>query len=153
MEQDAGDRTMKYTCGDCLFLVKDEGEPYYCAVRDLYTFCAEARIGGKAMSEDRWVYNPVERPLPVVRDECGEIKRQTVKQLFQKINEELDELKEAFVCYDHMDDDEELLNVAEEAADTITAITTLCEALGIDADARNEAQRRVNEKNRKRGRL
>lgn len=32
---------MNHTCGDCLFLVKDEGKPYYCAVRDLYTFCTE----------------------------------------------------------------------------------------------------------------
>ena len=25
-------------CGDCAYLIKDEGEPYYCAIRDLYTF-------------------------------------------------------------------------------------------------------------------
>lgn len=28
----------KHTCGDCIFLVVDEGEPYYCATKDLYTF-------------------------------------------------------------------------------------------------------------------
>lgn len=39
------------------------------------------------------------------------------------------------------------------AADTITSITTMLEALGIDEEMRDEAQRRVNEKNRKRGRI
>ena len=24
-------------CGNCLWLVKDEGKPYYCAIKDLYT--------------------------------------------------------------------------------------------------------------------
>lgn len=24
-------------CGDCLFLVEDEGKPFYCAILDLYT--------------------------------------------------------------------------------------------------------------------
>jgi NTP pyrophosphatase (non-canonical NTP hydrolase) len=91
------------------------------------------------------------RPLPCVRDEHGEIKEQTVKQLLQKINEELDELKQAlFIRKYFLDMDE---HVAEEAADTITAITTMLEALGIDAEMRDEAQRRVNEKNRERGRL
>lgn len=112
------------------------------------------------------------RPLPCVRDEHGAINGQTVKQLFAKINEELDELKfEITTCLTSLDtnitkepNDEWAYDtfvrnsargaiVAEEAADTITAITTLCEALGIDADARDEAQRQVNRKNRERGRL
>lgn len=91
------------------------------------------------------------RPLPCVRDEHGAIKEQTVKQLFAKINEELDELKQALVVRKYFLDMDE--HVAEEAADTITAITTLLEALGIDAQMRDEAQRRVNERNRERGRL
>ena len=28
------------TCGNCLFLVKADGKPYYCAIKDLYT-CRE----------------------------------------------------------------------------------------------------------------
>ncbi|MBQ8698861.1 MAG: hypothetical protein IJ521_07675 [Schwartzia sp.] len=110
--------------------------------------------------EDKCVYNSVERPLPVVRDEHGEIKDRTVKQHFQKINEELDELKDAVLaCSKSLGDlpdsgDEEGAEwIADEAADVITAITTLEEALGIDAEARDEAQRRVNEKNRSRNRL
>ena len=112
------------------------------------------------------------RPLPCVRDEHGEIKEQTVKALFAKINEELDELKfEITTCLASLDtnitkepNDEWAYDtfvrnkargaiVAEEAADTITAITTMLEALGIDAEMRDEAQRRVNNKNRERGRL
>ena len=91
------------------------------------------------------------RPFPCVRDEHGEMKEQSVKQLFAKINEELDELKQAlFIRKYFLDMDE---HIAEEAADTITAITTMLEALGIDTEMRDEAQRRVNAKNRERGRL
>ena len=106
------------------------------------------------------------RPLPCVRDEHGEIKEQTVKVLFSKINEELDELKTEItyhgiaVIADSAADAKEKLTqpldikaIAEEAADTITAITTMLEALGIDAEMLDEAQRRVNSKNRERGRL
>lgn len=103
------------------------------------------------------------RPLPCVRYEHGEINGQTVKQHFLKINEELDELKAAVLrevttrnnlddLADGVDDDTDT-DIAEEAADVITAITTMLEALGIDAEARDEAQRRVNSKNRERGRL
>ena len=104
-----------------------------------------------------------ERPLPCVRDEHGEIREQKVKQLFAKIDEELNEFKAAVlrevttrndlgdIC-NGVDDDTDT-DIAEEAADTITAITTLCEALGIGADMRDEAQQRVNSRNRERGRL
>lgn len=111
------------------------------------------------------VYETV-RPLPCVRDERGEIKEQTVKALFSKINEELDELKTeityhgvAVIADSAADAKEKLIQpldikaIAEEAADTITAITTMLEALGIDAEMRDEAQRKVNAKNRERGRL
>ena len=110
------------------------------------------------------VYVPV-RPLPCVRDEHGEIKEQSIKALLSKIDEELNELKEeiygylGYYTYSSDKTAKELLEydfspmIAEEAADTITAITTLLEALGFDAEERDEAQRRVNEKNRKRNRL
>ena len=100
-------------------------------------------------------------PMPCVRDEHGEIKEQSViKLLIGKINEELDELKEAVFMFNDRKwvwsietVDGYKTAVAEEAADTITAITTMLEALGIDAEMRDEAQRRVNAKNRERGRL
>ena len=34
----------KYTCGDCLFLNKDDGEPYYCLMDWLYHFQKEDEI-------------------------------------------------------------------------------------------------------------
>lgn len=106
-----------------------------------------------------------ERPLPALRDERGDIEEKTLKELLGKINEELDELKAEI--YEHLgykkyDTDRKMRvlknlewpeTIEEEAADVITAITTLCEALGIDEGMRNEAQRRVNAKNRERGRL
>ncbi len=112
------------------------------------------------------------RPLSCVRDEHGEVREQTVKQLFAKINEELDKLKfEITTCLTSLDtnitkepNDEWAYDtfvrnsargaiVAEEAADTITAITTLLEALGIGAEMRDEAQRCVNRRNMEQGRL
>ncbi len=89
------------------------------------------------------------KPLPCLQDEHGEIRAQTVKQLVAKIDEELNELKALVfpVIIDNLE------SIAEEAADTITAITTLEEYYGIDAAMRDEAQRRVNQKNHKRGRL
>lgn len=105
------------------------------------------------------------RPLPCLRNEHGEIREQSVKQLFAKINQELDELKEAcgFVREHNFDTVGEFRgcqfnrrfdcidifqNIAEEAAGVITAITTMLEAIGIDAEMRDEAQRRVNSRNR-----
>ena len=105
------------------------------------------------------------RPLPCVRDEHGEIADQTVKRLLAKINGELDELKEEILFFAEVSMKTKAIkakdelrqvdreDIAEEAADTITAITTMLEAFGIDAEMRDEAQRRVNAKNRERGRL
>jgi len=99
------------------------------------------------------------RPFPCVRDEHGEIREQSRKQLFAKVFEELYEfiervigIQETAVVLHELNSHEKFL-IAEEAADTITSITTMLEALGIDADMRDEAQRCVNKKNRERGRL
>lgn len=101
-----------------------------------------------------------EKVLPIP---CTNVNGKTVKEWFQKINEELDEFKESVIgCATHemseqpvnileFDECEDV--VAEEAADTITAITSMLEAMGIDEQARQEAQKQVNEKNRKRGRF
>jgi len=86
----------------------------------------------------------------------------TVKDWFQKVNEELDELKEAVLvgfaglgssASDSYCSDGSKEFVAEEAADTITAITSMLEAMGIGEGTRQEAQRRVNKRNRERGRI
>jgi NTP pyrophosphatase (non-canonical NTP hydrolase) len=121
----------------------------------VYEYDGYAEAHGFNIGNDQY---DAPRPLPCVRDERGEIREQTVKQLFVKIDEELNELKEVIYTANFRVVTTELPPpwpemIAEEAADTITSITTLCEALGIDAEMRDEAQRRVNEKNRKRGRL
>lgn len=81
-------------------------------------------------------------PLP-----CTKVDEETVREWFQKINEELDELKRAVLINDQP------MMIAEEAADTITAITSMLEAMGIDERMRQEAQERVNRRNKERGRL
>jgi len=107
------------------------------------------------------------RPMPCRRDEKGNTKYQSVKVLFSKIDEELNELKESVFGYhgaqiklanmaeheSRLIDSAEREMIAEEAADTITAITTLLESLGIDEEMRLQAQERVNFKNGQRGRL
>jgi len=93
-------------------------------------------------------------PIP-----CRDVDEETVKDWFQKINEELDEFKDAVLfgnggleCRNHISYDEKE-RMAEEAADTITAITSMLEAMGINEEMRQEAQERVNRKNEERGRL
>jgi NTP pyrophosphatase (non-canonical NTP hydrolase) len=112
---------------------------------------------------EQWLEHiePDVSPLPCVRDEHGEIREQSIKALLGKAQEEFIELVSeiAYVADVGAPTNDASLDkahkhyVAEEAADTITAITTMLEALGIDADMRDEAQRRVNAKNRERGRL
>lgn len=140
--------------------MRNFAEAHGCGYRDVPI--RETAGGGMICKR---VYEPV-RPLPCIRDEHGEIKRQTVKALFTKINEELDELKAAVLSVFYSLDvvpsgrtdlknigADEMPSIASEAADTITSITTMLEALGIDADMRGRAQHLVNEKNRRRGRL
>ena len=103
------------------------------------------------------------KPMPVKRCKNGDgveqdVKEGTVKQWFQKINEELDEFKReilvwnSFGCVPTINSVSEQ-KIKEEAMDTITVIISMLEAMGIDEEQRDEAQRLVNEKNRQRGRL
>lgn len=104
-------------------------------------------------------------PVPCVK----ETENTSLKDLFQKLNEEVDELKAEILknCYfdDGIDDVRSILKsykmdedikamqrIAEEAADVCTVVTSLLEAIGIGFEMRQEAQRRVNEHNKERGR-
>ena len=150
-------------CGGDVF---DEYKHEYSKVWQVTcAMCGATSPSGKTLEEAYEKFTIV-RPLPCIRDEHGEIREQTVKRLFAKINEELDELKTeityhgvAVIADSAADAKEKLIQpldikaIAEEAADTITAITTMLEALGIDAEMRDDAQRRVNRKNRERWRL
>lgn len=42
------DKPIPRVCGNCAYLVTKEGEPYYCAIKDLYTF---RKPGDKACRE------------------------------------------------------------------------------------------------------
>ena len=104
-------------------------------------------------------------PVPCVK----ETENTSIKDLFQKLNEEVDELKVEILknCYfyDDIDDVRSILKsykmdedikathrIAEEGADVCTVVTSLLEAIGIGFEMRQEAQRRVNEHNHERGR-
>ena len=104
-------------------------------------------------------------PVPCVK----ETENTSMKDLFQKLNEEVDELKVEILknCYfdDGIDDVRSILKsykmdedieamqrIAEEGADVCTVVTSLLEAIGIGFEMRQEAQRRVNKHNKERGR-
>ena len=104
-------------------------------------------------------------PVPCVK----ETENTSLKDLFQKLNEEVDELKAEILknCYfdDGIDDVKSILKsykmdedikamqrIAEEGADVCTVVTSLVEAIGIGFEMRQEAQRRVNKHNHERGR-
>ncbi|MBO6178511.1 MAG: hypothetical protein J6M62_11295 [Selenomonadaceae bacterium] len=112
-----------------------------------------------------------EKALPIPCTKVWDEEDKNVKYWFQKINEELDELKAEVLFVATVDGDidcipeyypslrkcvkykEEYEKIAEEAGDAITAITSMLEAMGIDENMRQAAQRRVNEKNKERGRF
>ena len=104
-------------------------------------------------------------PVPCVK----ETENTSIKDLFQKLNEEVDELKVEILknCYfyDDIDDVRSILKsykmdedikathrIAEEGADVCTVVTSLLEAIGIGFEMRQEAQQKVNEHNKERGR-
>lgn len=131
----------------------------------IYYMINDCKIGGslelalKELLKRRKEYNNhgVTYVLP-----CVNVEEKTVKDWFQKINEELDEFKaEIFVprdkdikrIYDSDDPGYDFSCVADEAMDTITAITSMLEYMGIDENERSKAQMRVNKRNAERGRL
>ena len=104
-----------------------------------------------------WNTRADEKILPIP---CTKYQEATVKEWFQKINEELDELKEAIIRADDWTRPADEFNhhgadtvaIAEEAADVITVITSMLESMEIDEDMRQKAQKAVNAKNKERGR-
>jgi hypothetical protein len=50
-------------CGDCAFLITEDGEPYYCAIRDLYTL---REASDKACGE--FVSNLTKQDVEAVQD-------------------------------------------------------------------------------------
>ena len=97
------------------------------------------------------------RPIPVVKDKYDiPTKEYNLRDWLQKLNEELDEVKEAaFIVDISICAEYELQKrkkaLAMEIQDLITVCTSYLDALGFDEVARNEITKQVNEKNRKRG--
>ena len=122
-------------------------------------------IDGTKKAEQERTLNGVQQvvPKPCVRG----IDMRTMKKLFLKLDEEVDEFKaELFQYMDGLDDGpetvEHVLNgepaqhafrIAEEGADVATMIATICNAIGVDEKTRFEAQAYVNKHNHERGRL
>ena len=77
-------------CGNCLFLVDDEGEPFYCAILDLYTVREKDDPG----CED-WVdCNIVERNQKRIIEKSVEI-NEKLKQKLLLENERLLKIKKS----------------------------------------------------------
>ena len=105
---------------------------------------------------------------PVVPQPCVRgIDMRTMKALFLKLDEEVDEFKfeimqEMGGMDDGPDDVKQMVDglekhvafrIAEEGADVTTIVATICNAIGIDEKTRFEAQAYVNKHNHERGRL
>lgn len=104
-------------------------------------------------------------PSPVLPAPCLRgIDMRTMKALFQKLDEEVDEFK--FEIMRHLSDlkdapedvqlvvtkDADSFRIAEEGADVATIVATILNAVGINETMRQEAQAHVNKHNHERGR-
>ncbi len=96
-------------------------------------------------------------PIPCTKDKT----MKTVKDACAKVDEEVNEWKAGLLEHASLASNlesfkgrtEQLrLHIAEEGADIMTAITTAEERMGIDSDARADAQLHVNQHNKERGR-
>ena len=101
-------------------------------------------------------------PLPCVRNNGKTFEKTTLREWLAKLHEEMTEMEEKAFGICGLDDypkKEKLYGThietefALECADVATVLASMQEAFGIGLEARNEAQRRVNAKNRERGRL
>ena len=137
-------------------MMRHYAEAHGCGYRDVPVM----KIPGGGTISKR-VYEPV-RPLPCVRNNGKTFETTTLREWLAKLHEEITEMEEkAFgICdLDGYPQKEKLYGThietefALECADVATVLASMQEAFGIDADARDEAQRRVNSKNRERGRL
>ena len=111
--------------------------------------------------------------MPVAPEPCvKDLTWKSVKDFFLKLDEEVDEFKQEVLRNGELDDDvrdvknvldsyddadflatvKDKRRIAEEAADVCTVLASLLEAIGIGFEMRQEAQRRVNEHNKERGR-
>ena len=105
--------------------------------------------------------NNNEKILPVLPIPCTDIKPKTLREWFARIDDKLNSFKEVLIetnvngldtPLDSFIDTGGIL-VENVAAELITEITSMLEAIEIDEKDRQEAQARLNEKNRELGRF
>jgi NTP pyrophosphatase (non-canonical NTP hydrolase) len=113
--------------------------------------------------ELKTIKSRTERPIPVVRDRQGRLAKDlTLKDWFQKLNEEVDEVKiVANAMYSALDVvpsryedvilEHEKEDIAEEICDVIKVLYSMANQMGIDGDDLDEAMHKCNEKTRRRG--
>jgi NTP pyrophosphatase (non-canonical NTP hydrolase) len=113
--------------------------------------------------ELKQIKSRTERPIPVVRDRQGRLAKDlTLKEWFQKLNEEVDEVKiVANAIYSALDVvpgryedvilDYQKEDIAEEIGDVIKVLYSMANQMGIDGDDLDEAMHKCNEKTRIRG--
>lgn len=113
--------------------------------------------------ELKTIKNRTERPIPVIKDRQARLAKDlTLKEWFQKLNEEVDEVKiVANATYTALDVvpsrhedailDYEKEDIAEEICDVIKVLYSMAAQMGIDEDDLDEAMHECNEKTRRRG--
>lgn len=102
------------------------------------------------------IYTEQDLPMPVLHDKHQTYDANTsVRTWFQKLQEEVMEAHEKAVYYQLAgeDDEDRRAGLAEELTDIKTVCETYLHALGYDGCERAAIQRRVNEKNKRRGYL
>lgn len=148
-------------------LMRKYAEAHGCGELRLTKLTDEQLKKWKFMVEREPAYLHIEmdspvRPLPCVRANGKTFEKTTLREWMAKLHEEITEMEEkAFgICdLDGYPQKEKLYGThietefALECADVATVLASMQEAFGIDMEARDEAQRRVNNKNRERGRL
>jgi NTP pyrophosphatase (non-canonical NTP hydrolase) len=108
--------------------------------------------------ELKQIKSRTERPIPVVRDRQGRLAKDlTLKEWFAKIDEEVNEVKEAALrVYVSLSDTPHPLDIdrpiiAEEICDVIKVLYSMANQMGIDGDDLDEAMHKCNAKTRQRG--
>ena len=159
-QTEKGSRTYSYGYRDGYFKALDDVEQIVNDIEQQFVNGGEAKPK-KFQSERVGVsVQSLVLPAPCLRG----IDMRTMKALFQKLDEEVDEFK--FEIMSHLSDlkdapedvqlvvtkDADSFRIAEEGADVCTVVTSLLEAIGIGFEMRQEAQRRVNKHNHERGR-
>lgn len=92
-------------------------------------------------------------PQPCVKIGDKKLHEYTAKEWMSDIHEEVTELHEAMISYESSKCGGDFNNFVEEATDVITVITSMLAAYECTEEDRMDAQRKVNLKNEKRGRL